>query len=365
MSKNITAIAVCLLLLCNVNAQMLTPGFDKEEFRELFNLNRGFKSSTNVDSFAYDRLYTSQSVGLDNQWSLWKHKEKDVAAICIRGTGPSKEGWLENIYAAMVPAKGKLILSEADTFKYALAEHPRAAVHVGWLVGVAYLTKEILPKIDSLHTAGVKDFYILGHSQGGAISNLLHAYLINLRQEGKVAEDLSFKTYSSASPKTGNLYFAYYFEHITHGGYAFNIVNTADWVCEVPLSIQTFDDFNEVNPFTGLKEDIRQASFFKRIVFRSVYNNLTKPLDKARDKYQKYLGEGVSKMIEKRLPDLQVPTYFNSNHYMRVGRSIVLYADEEYYEKFLPDPDDDKYIFTHHLYEPYLYLLDKLEDMSN
>ncbi|MFV0573197.1 MAG: lipase family protein [Xanthomarina gelatinilytica] len=356
---------IFLITPYEIYAQRLTPHFDKNEFEDLFKLNLGFKSiegkaSIPIDSFAYDQIYTSKSLGLDNQWSLWKHKEKNVAAICIRGTGPSTESWLENIYAAMVPAKGELILSEKDTFRYKLAEHPRAAVHVGWLVGVAFLSKEILPKIDSLYKTDIKDFYLIGHSQGGALVTLLHAYLKCLQLNSKIPNDLIFKTYASAAPKTGNLYFAYYFEHITQNGYAFNVVNTADWVPEVPLSIQTLDDFNEVNPLSGLEEAIKKTGFFRRVALKSIYKNLKKPMDKARNKYQKYLGEEVSKMIRKSLPNFQPPEYFNSNHYMRVGRTIVLYADEEYYKEFPADPKSEYYIFTHHLFEPYKYLLDKL-----
>ncbi len=70
----------------------------------------------------------------------------------------------------MVPAQGELKLSNDFTFKYHLAENPRAAVHVGWLIGVAYLAKDILPKIDSCYKKGIKEFIIMGHSQGGALT---------------------------------------------------------------------------------------------------------------------------------------------------------------------------------------------------
>jgi len=48
---------------------------------------------------------------------------------------------------------------------------------VGWLLSTAYLSKDILPKIDSMYKSGIKDFILMGHSQGGAINFLLTAHL--------------------------------------------------------------------------------------------------------------------------------------------------------------------------------------------
>ena len=39
-----------------------------------------------------------------------------------------------------------------------------------------------------------------------------------------------------------------------------HIVNTADFVPELPFSIQIMDDFNDVNPFTGAKDLIKTKS---------------------------------------------------------------------------------------------------------
>lgn len=88
----------------------------------------------------------------------------------MRGTTEKPESWLANFYAAMVPAKGEIKLNDTEIFRYQLATNPKAAVHIGWLLGMAYLSKEIAPKIDSLCKTGIKEFLIMGHSQGGAIS---------------------------------------------------------------------------------------------------------------------------------------------------------------------------------------------------
>jgi hypothetical protein len=44
-------------------------------------------------------------MGLDNRWDLNKGTQNNIALINIRGTPTDPESWLENFYAAMVPAK--------------------------------------------------------------------------------------------------------------------------------------------------------------------------------------------------------------------------------------------------------------------
>ncbi|MEO5594677.1 MAG: lipase family protein [Chitinophagaceae bacterium] len=303
-------------------------------------------------------LYQSAVVGLDNLWDLWIDSN-NVAVISIRGTTAKSESWLGNFYAAMVPAKGELQLSEKEIFKYQLAVNPRAAVHVGWLVSTAFLSKDILPKIDSCYKAGIKDIIIMGHSQGGAIAFLLTAYLYNLQKEQTLPADIRFKTYCSAGPKPGNLYFAYEYEAMTQYGWAYNVVNSADWVPETPMSIQTTDDYNNSNPFLGAKQMINKMKFPKNIALKYAYNRLDNPAKAARRRYQNYLGKMISKSLKKSIPGFKAPVYYNSNHYVRAGNTIVLLADSAYFKLF---PESKTNLFPHHFHPPYLYLADKLPD---
>jgi hypothetical protein len=249
----------------------------------------------------------------------------------------------------------RLKLSTKDTFRYELAANPRAAVHVGWLLCVAYLSKDMLPKIDSLYKTGVKEFILTGHSQGGAITYLLTAYFYNLQKQKLLPPDIRFKTYCSAAPKPGNLYFAYDYEAMTQDGWAFNVVNTADWVPESPFSIQTLNDYNEVNPFVNARQKINKMKFPRNMVLRHAYNRMYKPTKESQKNFQKYLGEKVSKYVRKFLPDFIPPGYYPSNDYVRTGISVILAADGDYYKIF---PGDNKTIFAHHLQKAYLYLLD-------
>lgn len=354
-----------LLLSVDLKAQALAPGFDKDEYREI--IYAAARSSEGPEkakliphSSVYDFSYRSQPIGLDNLWELWIDKKKTTAVIIIRGTTASSESWLANLYAGMVKAKGYLRLSTTDTFHYELSQHPRAAVHVGYLLSTAYLSKDILPKIDSCYQAGIRNFIIMGHSQGGAISYLMTAYLYNQQKTNRLPADIRFKTYSSAAPKPGNLYFAYSYEAMTAGGWAFNVVNTDDWVPQTPFSVQVLDDFNRVSPLPFVEKVIKEQPFLKRLFIRGLYNKLQKPSNKAMQTYQRFLGKEMGKRINKYLPDFIEPEYENSSDYVRTGTTIVLQPnDDAYYQQF---PNDSKDFFIHHSFPPYLYLLDKMRD---
>ena len=355
--------ASILLLGClarPVYGQVLKPGFDKQEYVELLRAYSRWGDSTFYQgipaSQKYRQVYRGPVTGLENRWELYTTDDK-VAVISIRGTTADPVSWLGNFYAAMVPAKGTLQLSKQVIFAYQLAENPKAAVHTGWLVATAALCGDILSKMDSCYKAGVRDFIVFGHSQGGGIAYLLTSHLRHLKSAGQLPADIQLKTYCSAGPKPGNLYYAYEYEKSTEGGWAFNTVNAVDWVPEVPVSIQTEKDFNPVNPFANARKTIKQQKFVTRIALNHLYSQLTKHTNRAQRKYEKYLGKMTSKYVKKQLPEFQVPDYYHSNHYVRTGSFVILVPDSAYYQRF---PNDEKRIFIHHMLAPYPHLAEKL-----
>ncbi len=355
-----------ILLSCQLTSlgQRLKPGFDKAEYIELLKVSAQVGDSAYIKSIPQPQrfkfAYRSPVVGLENRWDLFIDNQS-VAVLSIRGTTKDNVSWLANFYAAMVPAKGEIQISDTEKFNYELASSPRAAVHVGWLVTMGFLAKDILLKIDSCYRVGIKDILIMGHSQGGGIAFLLTAYLKNLQKKGRVPADIQFKTYCSAGPKPGNLYFAYEYEAATQNGWAYNVVNSADWVPEVPLTVQTINDFNPTNPFVGAPAMIKKQKLMQRIALKYAYNSLSKPSLKAQKNYQKFLGKLASNTVKKNLNGYVPPEYYNSNDYVRTGATIVLLADSSYFQKY---PDSKENIFIHHFHPPYLYLTEKLS-LSN
>ena len=340
----------------------LKAGFDKAEYTEMLKIAWCSADtpwvSTKLVPREFRLIYRSPVTGLDNRWDLWSD-DGNVAVISIRGTTGTSESWLENFYAAMVPANGSMQLTSGETFNYKLSDNPRSAVHVGWLMAAGFMSQGILARIDSCYRKGIWDFIITGHSQGGGISYLMTAYLLNLQKSGALPADIRFKTYCSAAPKPGNLYFAYDFETMTYGGWAFNVVNSADWVPESPLSIQTIQDFNAVNPFKDAKKTIQKQSFPKRVAMSYAYGKLDRPTRRAVKNYRKFLGKVAGDFVNKSLPEFQSPDYLYANHYVRTGTTIVLYADEMYYKNYPDNPDN---VFIHHMTGPYLYLTRMLKD---
>lgn len=334
----------------------LTPGFEKEEFLELLKISsRQGDSLYNPDLPApekFEMIYRSESMGFDNRWDLWTSND-NLACISIRGTTIKQVSWLDNFYAAMVPSKGSLKISDTFVFDYHLSNDPRSAVHTGWLISTAFLARDIIPKLDSLYQHGFKEFLIMGHSQGGAIAYLLTSHILNKQALGLLPPDIRIKTYCSAAPKPGNLYYAYDFENQTKGGWALTVVNAADWVPQAPFSVQTVTDFVRVSPFTHAKASIKKQPLLKRIVLNKVYNSLVNPTKKANRKFQKHLGENLEIFVKKVFPDFESPGYVNTNNYVRTGQQIVLYPDLEYYNSF---PQDERKIWTNHMFESYLYL---------
>lgn len=358
MKTFLTLITLANLLVGSALAQTnrLKPGFDKAEYIEMLKVAGGFMDTVTIgDPATCRRVYRSPIVGLDNKWDLWQRND-GVGIISLRGTTLNAVSWLENFYAAMVPATGQLQLGSNETFAYTLAQNPRAAVHAGWVIGMAYLAKDIMPKLDSAVKAGTHEFILTGDSQGGALAFLMTSYL-NSQRGNRLPADLRLKTYSIAGPKPGNLYYAYEYEAMTQGGWGFNVVNSADWVPEIPMSIQTTDDFNPTNPFVGVPNAIRSQKFFKRVALNYAFGKLDKPTRKAQKSYQRFLGKYMEKIVKKNLPDYRSPTYYQSNHYVRTGQTIVLLADDSYYQQF---PNDPKKLFRHHLLNAYLFLSNRL-----
>lgn len=361
--KSTFLISLYLIVSQNIlYANDLKPGFSKTEYLEMLKLyswqsKEDFSDTASLKS-RFRLAYRSPIVGLQNRWDLCLSNDS-VAVIDIRGTVGNSTSWLENFYSAMVPASGSITLSNNFVFNYHLADNPRAAVHAGWLLGTGFLASSIVSKIDSCVSLGFHNFIITGHSQGGAIAYLMTSHLLHLQKTGYWKQKIQFKTYCSAAPKPGNLYYAYDYESDTYGGWAFNVVNTADWVPEVPFTTQTTSDYNPTNPFTDVQILLGKQKPLKRLVLKYMYKRLTKPSKKAVKRHQKYLGKMASKYVKGNLPTFIEPTYYNSMNYSRAGSFVVLKADADYFGKY---PEKDKNIFIHHMLKPYAYLVRKLPD---
>ena len=348
----------------------LRPGFDGAEYRELLRVEHAqFEGGLDVAGAAdsagrptigkpeqYSFAYLSADVGLRNRWALWIRRDHRVAAIAIRGTVGDPVSWLENFYAAQAPATGAFRLSDSVRFEYRLAADERAMVHVGWLIGLAYLAPSIVAQVRKEYALGVHEFLVFGHSQGGALAFLIRSYLYYLQQKGELPADIVFKTYCSAAPKPGNTYYAYDYDFITRGGWGLTVLNAADWVPETPFSLQTMQDLNPVNPFVNIDKALARMSLVQRWVIKGKYNKLRRRARKAEKAFRQVLGKMAGSRVKKALPALQPPAFVTGMYYQRAGTPVVLEPDSTYYRLF---PQQTTDIFEHHRLEAYDWLTAK------
>lgn len=334
------------------------PGFDAQKCEDIFRLNFAFLDTNRANKFegylsGYRIFYRSEAVGLDNASDIWLRQDSTVV-IMLRGTTEKIESLLEDFYCAMVPAKGTVILSKNKTFDYQLAKDPRAAVHAGFLIGFAYVADAIQPKINELYQNGYRKFLVGGHSQGGSLSYYVSAWLMQQRAAG-IFEKIQVKTYASAAPKMGNMYFAYDYDNANLSEWSFSIVNTADPVPEIPLTTQQVDiDMNEPNPILNLMKRIDGLSLLKRIVIKRKVNftQMRRQAKKSSEAYQKYLGKSIGDFIKMALPEMILPPAVPSTYFVRPGVPIIL-ATNTAYSNFYADAP--KY-FDHGI-DPYRFLL--------
>jgi len=286
---------------------------------------------------------------------LWLGND-NVAVISIRATTATMISWLEDFYAGMIPANGELKVDSNKTFKYKLSDIPNSYVHAGWALGLSGLAPTIVSKINEYYQKGVKDFIIVGHSQGGAIAFLLRSYLYYCND---IPKHITFKTYCSATPKPGNQFYSYDYDFITRGGWGYRVINTEDWVPETPFSIETVNDLPEVNGFSNIDKAFSQIKKpLVRMVMKSIYRKLFNSTENARKTYTKILGKRAYKIVKRSLVNFQEPMYVKSMDYTTAGAPIILKATPEYFEQYIGKLKT-KHDFIHHMPGAYLYLLNQ------
>ncbi|MBS1517492.1 MAG: lipase family protein [Bacteroidetes bacterium] len=365
--KNIFLLIFILLLVTPAFSQTkLKPGFDPQEYKTLLEITARQVDTpwTKVEIPAPENckmVFRSDTVGLDNRWDLWIRSDS-VGIISIRGTTAKPNSWSENYLAAMVPAKGSLRLASSDIFVYKLAESEKASVHTGWLTGLAYLSESIVLKINTMYSQGIKDYIIIGHSQGGAISYLLTSYLHYLSGQ-RFPADIKFKTYCSAPPKPGNMEYSYDYDYITRGGWSLRVYNTEDWVPQTPFSLQTLDDYAEINPYSERDSFLVKMNLVEKLIFDYIVGRLSGSLNDTRDILTEYFGKAAFKFsFSKYLKDFPEPVFTKDTYFYPCGVPVVLDAGRfrKGYDEVIENEKDTPLLFKNHMVPPYYYLLNEI-----
>lgn len=197
----------------------------------------------------WSAIFTSPDMGaFDNCWQLWQKTGTNEYAVVIRGTVAKPGSVIEDLLSVMIPAAGILPVGSTG-LPYKLADDPKAAVHLGFTLGLCILLYDpangILAKLRDLPTGAA--IFIAGHSQGAATATLCRSFL--RYSPILTAKNFTYKTYLYAQAKPGNDHYGWDFERVTSNlDTGFNISNMQDWVPQFPLTLQTLGTMNEPNP---------------------------------------------------------------------------------------------------------------------
>ena len=273
-----------------------------------------YNSDANILPAKYKKDYTSGVFGMDNKFQIYKCG--NVAVINLRGSTDKKSSWLENIYSAMIPAKGRITVS-GENFDYCFSKDADASVHAGYALGLAFLHKEILYHITNLNKEGIYNIIITGHSQGGALANLLKAYLENLSHD-EVSKKNKFKVYAFAAPKIGNKVFSEeYNSRYERDNSSFNIVNVADPIPTFPMG------YNDTMSLSGELKTLLfdRKNFSMKKVINDGMSNLSHPAISGTVKKLSYSASG---QISKDLGPVSMPDYVQDINYFKLKNRIEI-----------------------------------------
>ncbi len=303
--------------------------FNREEARDMIALCNSFSfmelygTDTTIIPKCYIKTYTSEALGMDNIFQIYK--KDNIAVINLRGSTAKKISWMENIYSAMIPAKGVIKIQD-EKFKYIFAKDNLAAVHAGYALAMAFLEKDLLINIKNLNEEGIFDFLITGHSQGGALANMLLAYLNNL-PENKLSSKNSFKCYAFAAPMIGNKAFTEeYNERFCKTNISFNFVNPADLVPALPLSYKESSSFSQ-GVMSLLFDEASLAEKFKDGAFLLFDKNLGNTVRR--------LSTSVAKQISNEVGTVTMPPFVEDINYYKLANRIEIF--KSVYPKILKD----------------------------
>ena len=324
---------ILLSIICNSAFSQMENGYVKSEVRDMIAICNSFAfielygSDSEIIPEGYRKIYTSETIGMDNKFQIYRNGK--VAVINLRGSTAKKSSWLENFYSEMIPAKGVIGIS-GESHQYTFADHEDAAVHSGYALAIAYLSKDITAQIKKLNSDKVYHIIVTGHSQGGALAQLLRAYLEN-QPSKTIAEKNKFKTYSFASPMTGNKHFAEEYSKRYCNGSSYNIINPKDLVTTLPLS---YNDSNYVSQtdFIALLFN-RESLDLKHKIIGGTIHLLEKPLSKIIHK----VGEEVYSQINKGQGGyIKMPLKAPDINYMRLNEVVEIIPTP--YPKKIKDP---------------------------
>jgi hypothetical protein len=308
-----------VLVSIQITAQ-LQPGFNPREAKELSAICNSFTyielygNDKNIIPSNYVKVYTSPDYGMDNKFQVYL--KNGVGIINFRGSTDKKESWLENMYSAMIPVEDVIQIKD-KRFDYKVGIDSSGAVHAGYVLAISYLADDVLQQMKALNQKGIYNFIITGHSKGGAIAQMMRAYLEYLPTQ-KVSKKNIYKVYAFANPMIGNFEFCNeYNRKFSQTQMSFLLHNPADMVPQMPMTY---------NDSTYWSSNVQAALFdkenfsMKQMLMDGAMQTFEHPLKRTSN----FLGRNLNKQIGKELGEVIMPKYKNDINYAHTSKPIML-----------------------------------------
>lgn len=339
----------------------ILSGYDKTELASLIPVMERAYDAADIGGFktpepeGIKQVFRSKVSPLMNRFDVWI-TNNNTAVIAIRGSivDPGGLSFTAAFYSPMVPAIGKIKMSDSKTFEYKVAETPGAAVHLGMLLGLGHISDELLSQIKEQYGKGVRNFILLGHSQGSGIGFLATSYIRYLQKDGQLPSDFRLKTYLIAAPKVGNLQYAYDYQKLNNGGWAMAVNNVLDWVPCIGMTFQTAIDFPKISPFYDMKGFLASINFPAGPKFDASYNKFLAVGPAMTNQMLAIIHENVYPRVIKAMPGYVEPTLLGTFDFERSGDLVPLYPDAAYYKIFPQDTVHFQAWENHSVYPYYL-----------
>lgn len=176
--------------------------------------------------------FSSPVKGLEHKFQVYYNQ--NLCVINFRGSQPNVESWMANAYASMIPAKGELEI-DGQKWQYDFSDHPKAAVHSGYVLAIAFLYDDLKNQIQDAVQKGCRQLRIIGHSQGGGIASLFHAFVVQ-HQEALGLQKVGVKSYTFGAPMIGNAaFYEWHHKNLAKRHLSFHTANEEDPVPDLPL----------------------------------------------------------------------------------------------------------------------------------
>lgn len=313
---------IVLLVQGFICRAQLSPGFDAGEALDMIQISNSFtfielyNSDAEILPDGYEKTYTSGVFGMDNKFQIYT-SDKGYAVINVRGSTDKKISWMENLYSSMIPSEGEIQVKEQQ-IHYKFAEDTAAHVHAGYALGIAYMQQDLLFHINYLNSQGVYNIMLTGHSQGGALCQLLMSYLYHLPEE-KLSQKNNFKVYSFAAPRVGNGAFVADYDQVhTAAEMSHLIINPADAVPSLPLAYRD-------GPLITQEEIMSLFNKNQSLDIKSmVYNGFLNAFEKGIGNVNTWFSKRIGMQISKDLGSYSIPPYTDDINYGQIGNLIQL-----------------------------------------